>query len=199
MTMVDESSPSDSEWLKRYYAARAFFSALWVASALSVGSSHLAIGIGLIISYPAWDSLANYVDAERSGGLRSNPTQMLNLVVSAIITLAVAVAATRNFHAVIAVVGVWATLAGILQLSTAARRWQSASAQWPMILSGAQSALAGLFFIAKANDPASSLSVADVAPYAAFGALYFAVAAIMLFRKSGVQDGAAGDRGSGRA
>lgn len=196
MTMVDETSPSNSEWLKRYFAARALFSALWVASTLVVGSAHPAIAIGLIISYPAWDSLANYVDAQRSGGLRSNPTQMLNMIVSAIVALAVAVAATRNFHAVIAVVGAWAALAGILQLSTAARRWRSASAQWPMILSGAQSALAGLFFLAKANDPASSPGVADVAPYAAFGAFYFAVAAIMLFRKSGVRTNAASDRGS---
>jgi len=58
-----------------------------------------------------------------------------------------------------------------------------------MILSGAQSAVAGVIFIAKAYDPASSPSVADVAPYAAFGAFYFAVAAFMLFRKSAVRIG----------
>ena len=149
------------------------------------GDPHPALGVALIVAYPAWDSLANYVDARRSGGLRANPTQMINVVVSAIVTLAVAIAATRSFHTVIGVIGVWATLSGILQLWTAARRWRSAAAQWPMILSGAQSALAGLFFMAKSYDPASSLSVADVAPYAAFGAFYFAVAAFMLFRRSG--------------
>lgn len=197
--MNRETSRPNLDWLKRYYISRALFSALWVASALAFGTAYPALGLGLIIAYPAWDSLANYVDARRSGGLRANPTQMLNVVVSAIVTLAVAVAATRNFHAVIAVVGVWATLAGVLQLWTGARRWRSAAAQWPMILSGAQSALAGLFFIAKAIDPASRPSVADVAPYAAFGAFYFAVAAFMLFRKSAVPHSAANDAESRHA
>jgi len=91
----------------------------------------------LIVAYPAWDSLANYVDAQRSGGLRRHPTQMFNAAVSAIVTLAVALATRRDFHAVIAVIGIWAGLSGLLQLSTAARRWRNASAQWPMILSGA--------------------------------------------------------------
>lgn len=197
--MNRETSRPNLDWLKRYYIIRALFSALWVALALAFGKAYPALGLGLIIAYPVWDSLANYVDARRSGGLRANPTQMLNVVVSAIVTLAVAVAATRNFHAVIAVVGVWATLAGVLQLWTGARRWRSAAAQWPMILSGAQSALAGLFFIAKANDLASSPSVADVAPYAAFGAFYFAVAAFMLFRRSAVPHSAANDAESKHA
>jgi hypothetical protein len=50
----------------------------------------------------------------------------------------------------------------------------------PMILSGAQSALAGAFFVKKAADPSIALNVADVAPYAAFGAIYFAISAVVL-------------------
>lgn len=197
--MNSETLPPTSDWLKRYYVIRALFSTVWVGLAFAIGSSHAMLGAWLIIAYPAWDSLANYADAQRSGGLRGNPTQMINVFVSVIVTLAVVFAATRNFHAVIAVIGIWATLSGILQLSTAARRWRNAAAQWPMILSGAQSALAGLFFIAKANDPASNLSVADVVPYAAFGAVYFAMAAIILFWKSGDRNSTAGDSGSERA
>lgn len=197
--MNRETPRPNLAWLKRYYIIRALFSALWVVLAVAIGNAHPALGLGLIIAYPAWDSLANYVDAQCSGGPRRNPAQMLNVVVSAIVTLAVAIAATRNFHAVIAVIGIWATLSGILQLSTAVRRWRSAAAQWPMILSGAQSALAGAFFIAKAYDPGSSLSVADVAPYAAFGAFYFAVAALALVRKSAVRHRRAGDSEDERA
>lgn len=182
MNMTAQISTSNSGWLKRYYALRALFSASWVALAFTVGKTHPPLGIALIVAYPLWDSLANYVDAKHNGGLRSNPPQMLNAVISAIVTLAVAVAATRDFHAVIAVFGLWAALAGILQLSTAVRRWRSAGAQWPMILSGAQSALAGAFFVKRATDTAG-LSVADVAPYAAFGALYFAISAAILFAK----------------
>jgi len=108
---------------------------------------------------------------------------MLNVIVSAIVTLAVAVAATRDFHVVIAIIGIWAGLAGILQLTTAVRRWRTSGAQWPMILSGGQSALAGAVFVKKATDATASLSVADVAPYAAFGAFYFAISAAILFLK----------------
>lgn len=183
MTIAGELAPSNSNWLTRYYLVRFLFSALWVVLALAIGSSHPAFGTGLIIAYPAWDSLANLVDARRSGGLRANPTQAVNAVVSAIVTLTVAVAATRDFHAVIAVIGIWATLSGIFQLSTAVRRWRSAAGQWPMILSGAQSALAGIFFLVMANNPSSNPSVAEVAPYAAFGAFYFAVSAVLLIRK----------------
>ena len=172
---------SNSDWLKRYYVSRALFSTLWVALAFTIGKAHPPLGIGLIIAYPAWDSLANYVDAKRNGGLRANPTQTLNVVVSAIVTLAAAVAAARDFHLVIAVIGIWATLSGILQLSTAVRRWRGFGAQWPMILSGVQSALAGAFFVKQAADASSSLSVADVAPYGAFGAIYFAISAVILF------------------
>jgi uncharacterized membrane protein HdeD (DUF308 family) len=174
---------SNSDWLKRYYVCRVLFSALWVALALTIGKAHPPLGIGLIVAYPAWDSLANYFDAKRNGGLRANPTQLLNVVVSAIVTLAVAVASARDFHLVIAIIGVWAALSGILQLSTAVRRWRGSGAQWPMILSGAQSALAGVFFVTQAANGAASLSVADVAPYAAFGAAYFAVSAVILFLK----------------
>jgi hypothetical protein len=169
--------------LTGYYAIRALVSALWVALALTIGKAHPPLGIGLIVAYPAWDSLANYADAKSNGGLRANPSQMLNVVISAIVTLAVAIAATRDFHAVIAVIGIWAALAGILQLTTAVRRWRTAGAQWPMILSGGQSALAGAIFVKKATDATASLSVADVAPYAAFGAFYFAISAAILFAK----------------
>jgi hypothetical protein len=44
--------------------------------------------------------------------------------------------------------------------------------------------LAGGHFVVKATSASTILSVADVAPYAAFGALYFAISAIVLaFRR----------------
>jgi hypothetical protein len=48
-----------------------------------------------------------------------------------------------------------------------------------MILSGAQSAAAGAMFLREAGAP-DTRSVADIAPYAAFGAFYFLVSAIWL-------------------
>jgi len=180
MSPITIDSRTADRWLMHYYAVRALFSAVWVALTFTIGSSHPPIGVVLIVAYPLWDCLANYVDANRVGGLRINPTQMLNMVVSAIVTLGVVVTLPHGYHPVIAVIGAWAALSGILQLATAVRRWRSASAQWPMILSGAQSALAGAFFVKQAADASTTLGVADVAPYAAFGAIYFTISALVL-------------------
>lgn len=183
MKLSANSPASTRTGLAGYYAIRALVSALWVALALTIGKALPPLGIGLIVAYPAWDSLANYLDARSNGGLRANPSQTLNVAVSAIVTIAVAIAATRDFHTVIAVIGIWAALAGILQLSTAVRRRRHAGAQWPMILSGAQSTLAGLIFVRNAADATTNPTVADVAPYAAFGAIYFAISTVILFSK----------------
>lgn len=102
---------------------------------------------------------------------------MPNVVVSGVTTAAVAIAPTINKHAVLGVYGAWAMLAGIFQLATGVRRWQVYGAQWPMILSGARSALAGGFFIVRA-DGAQVPTISDIAPYAAFGAFYFLVSAL---------------------
>jgi uncharacterized membrane protein HdeD (DUF308 family) len=182
MTNSADITMSGHGWLTRYYAIRALVSAFWATLAFTIGRGNPPLGVALIIAYPAWDCVANYVDAKRNGGFRANPTQLLNAVVSAVVTLAVATTAARDFHAAIGAIGIWAGLAGILQLATAVRRWRSSGAQWPMILSGAQSALAGVIFLKRAAG-ASNLSVADVAPYAAFGAAYFAVSAGILVLK----------------
>lgn len=84
-----------------------------------------------------------------------------------------------SMNLVLAVFGAWAILAGLLQLGTAIRRWRSFGAQWAMVLSGAQSALAGGFFIFQASTPAVP-SIATVTGYAGVGALYFLVSAIWL-------------------
>lgn len=175
---------SSPERLKRYYGIRALFSVVWVALAFLVGRTQPSIGAVLLVAYPLWDCLANYVDAVNNGGLRANSTQMLNALVSAVVTLAVAVTLGRNVHDAIGAIGVWAVLSGILQLSTGVRRWREAAAQWPQILSGAQSCLGGTHFVLLGLHPAAAVSAVTVAPYAAFGALYFAISSgVLAFRK----------------
>ena len=91
-----------SDWLTRYYFARAAFSILWVAAAVAVGTQMPVVAAVLLVVYPAWDALANLVDARRHGGLRKNFTRMLNVVVSGVVTAAVATPLTINVHAVLA-------------------------------------------------------------------------------------------------
>jgi len=180
---AEATTAPDTAALRNYYLVRAGVAAAWVAAAFTIGTREPFAAAALLIAYPAWDALANWADAARSGGLARNPSQALNLAVSGI-TAAAVTATIGNMHAVLAVFGVWATLAGLLQLATAVRRWK-AGAQWAMVLSGAQSALAGGFFVTRALGSATP-GIADLAPYAAFGAFYFAVSAVWLFfRRSG--------------
>lgn len=186
VSLTSDAAPTSnpSHWLKRYYTARTIFSVLWVLLAFTVGRMQPLVGMVLIVAYPLWDCIANYVDASRNGGLRANPSQLLNTVVSAIVAVAVLATLRPDLHVTIGVIGLWAGLSGIFQLATGVRRWRTASAQWPQILSGAQSCLAATHFIMKATNPASVLSVADVAPYAAFGAFYFAISAgVLAFKR----------------
>jgi uncharacterized membrane protein HdeD (DUF308 family) len=165
--------------LKRYYFLRAGVAAAWVVAAFTVGAAHPVAAAILLVLYPAWDAFANARDALANGGLRANRAQALNLAVSAITSLAVLLALRSGMHAVLAVFGIWAALAGILQLAVGVRRWRAYGAQWAMVLSGAQSALAGAFFLKQAAGPATP-SITMIAPYAAFGAFYFLVSAIWL-------------------
>jgi uncharacterized membrane protein HdeD (DUF308 family) len=166
-------------WLKQYYFARAAFSIIWVAVAFTVAADTPVLAGALLILYPAWDAAANVVDAQRNGGLRRNPTQSINAVVSAVTTAAVAVALGASMFAVLGVFGVWATLSGVFQLATAVRRWRTVGAQWAMALSGAQSAVVGVTFLIKANGSVVP-GIGDIAPYAGFGAFYFLVSALWL-------------------
>lgn len=168
-----------SVWLKPYYYSRAAFSIVWVAAAFTIGRTNPAVAAILLMVYPAWDALANLFDAHRNGGMKRNPTQALNVVASGVITAAVAIALGISMNAVLGVFGTWAILAGLFQLGTGVRRWKSAGAQWAMILSGAQSALAGAFFI-KTAAGSQVPGITDFAPYAAFGAFYFLISAISL-------------------
>ena len=177
-TITDAKSP-DRGWLKTYYYLRFAVSAVWVALAFTVAKAVPPLAAVMLIAYPAWDALANYLDAGRSGGLAQNKSQMLNFAVSVVTAVVVAVTLSHGMHQVLQVFGVWAILSGLFQLATGVRRWKSYGAQWAMILSGAQSGLAGAHMLSKAAGTAP-VSIADIAPYAAFGAFYFLISAVSL-------------------
>ena len=178
-TVEQQPAPSTSGWLKRYYFTRFAFSAIWVLIAISVAKSNPLLAAIMLVAYPAWDAIANFIDAQRSGGLRRNKSQLLNFIFSILTAITVAVALGSSLNSVLVVFGIWAGVSGIFQLATAVGRWKSFGAQWAMILSGAQSALAGVFMIFMAYGP-DPVGIANIAPYAAFGAFYFAVSAIWL-------------------
>jgi uncharacterized membrane protein HdeD (DUF308 family) len=175
--MQSHTSPRPN-WLQSYYFTRAIFSIVWIATAILAGGKPLPAAF-LLVVYPLWDAVANLVDARVNGGLKVNPSQALNVVVSIATALAVVVAVYNSTYAVLAVFGAWAILSGLLQLYTGVRRWRAYGAQWVMILSGAQSALAGGFMLSRSLGTVAP-TILDIVPYAAFGAFYFLLSAIWL-------------------
>ncbi|GGG13160.1 membrane protein [Rhizobium wenxiniae] len=173
------AASGNEQWLKQYYFARAAFSIVWVAAALTAGQHSFPVAATLLIIYPAWDAAANVVDAARSGGLAVNRSQGINVTTSAVMTIAVILALTMSMNWVLRAFGLWAIFSGLLQLGTALRRWKTSGGQWAMILSGGQSTVAGALFLLQAQMPQEP-SISTVAGYAGVGAFYFLVSAIWL-------------------
>jgi uncharacterized membrane protein HdeD (DUF308 family) len=75
--------------------------------------------------------------------------------------------------------GAWAIVAGLVQLIVRVTR-RKMGGQWPMILSGGISVLAGGSFIAAAGSDNPTL--ANIAGYAILGGIFFLVSALRLGR-----------------
>jgi uncharacterized membrane protein HdeD (DUF308 family) len=170
-------------WLQKFYFLRAGVAAAWVALVFVTAPASMALAGTLLVIYPAWDALANWLDAQQSGGMHANRGQTFNMIVSAItaVCMGIAVALHGNAGGVL-VFGSWALLAGLFQLIVGITR-RKLGGQAFMIISGAQSALAGIFFMRQSFGVAPGL--VQLAPYAMFGGFYFLASALWLtFKKS---------------
>jgi uncharacterized membrane protein HdeD (DUF308 family) len=172
--------------LRNFYALRALVAFVWVGLAFaSKGQPALVVGT-LLVLYPLWDAAANVIDARRNGGLAANPGQRFNALTSVLAALGMGAGfATHGNAGGVFVFGLWAFLAGVFQLAVGVRR-RKLGGQAFMMISGAQSALAGITFVVRSMGTAPEVS--QLAPYAAFGGLYFTLSALWLtFRRSPAQ------------
>ncbi|WP_201312839.1 hypothetical protein [Dyella sp. EPa41] len=178
--------------LRNFYFLRAGVAFAWVALAFLAASAPALVVGALLVIYPAWDALANVVDAKRSGGLQANPGQKFNALTSIVTAACMAVAfALRGNAGGVLVFGAWALFAGLFQLAVGIRR-RKLGGQVFMMISGAQSALAGVIFAAKSFGAAPT--IAELAPYAAFGGFYFLLSALWLtFKPARTEVGMAAD------
>ena len=171
----------------RLYLVRAFLALVWagllVVALSSSGSltpqeSVPAFAIALLISYPLIDVVASLIDArtQRLGAPRNAVTQVVNAAISTVAAIVIAVTASHGADAILRVFGAWAILTGLIQLTLALlRRRRGTPGQWPMILSGGISTLAGFSFVQMATK--SDLNLSTLAGYATFGAVLFLVSA----------------------
>ena len=167
--------------LRRLYFLRTGFSVLW-ATLLSVFvKGNPEISRVLFIIYPAWDVFATYMDIRANPPYTSKTPQYVNAVIGILMTIGVALALQKGVPEALIVFGIWAIVTGAIQLILGLRRRKELGGQWPMILSGGQSVLAGSVFILMAHSP--TMGINSLAGYAVFGAFYFLIAAIRLSKR----------------
>jgi uncharacterized membrane protein HdeD (DUF308 family) len=161
--------------LRRLYFVRFGFAVVWAALLFATGGKLGPAAVILLVLYPAFDVAAAVVDARTSHdrGLYAN------IAVSSLAAIGLAIACASGVPAVLRVWGAWAIVAGLIQLLVAVSR-RRLGGQWPMILSGGISVLAGTAFavMAGSDNPKPN----NVAGYAVLGGIFFLVSALRLGR-----------------
>ncbi|MEU0137181.1 hypothetical protein ABZ172_24610 [Streptomyces sp. NPDC006296] len=166
--------------LRKLYFLRFAFAAVWAALLFSMAGTLGAVTATLLVIYPLFDTACAVIDirSARTGG-RSVRGLYVNVALSTLTAVGLAVAATSGIPAVLRVWGAWAVTAGIVQLVVGATR-RRLGGQWAMMISGFISVFAGASFAAQAGKGEASLS--SLAGYAFLGGVFFLVSALRLGR-----------------
>jgi hypothetical protein len=176
-------SLDSSRSLRNLYFVRTAFQVVWAASVITTAAKQPSAAAILFLLYPLWDVACTLYDLNtfsKSGSSRNS--QIFNAGLGVAAAVGIGLTVFENPIYAVAIFGVWAFGAGVLQLVAGFhRRRQLGGGQWSMILSGAQSAVAGIaYFLLGLHD---KKHIADVGGYAIFGAFYFLIGGILLNRK----------------
>ncbi|MDX6282195.1 MAG: hypothetical protein QOH03_3266 [Kribbellaceae bacterium] len=183
MTTIESITHTIAPALRRLYFVRFAFAIVWAALMFATKSHLGPVSVALIVLYPLFDVGAAVVDTRSTGPAR---TLYVNMAISLLAAIGLAIACASGVPAVLRLWGAWAVVSGLIQLIVGAGR-RKLGGQWPMMLSGGLSVLAGLSFIAGAS--ADKPSLVNIAGYAVLGGIFFLVSAIRLGRQ---QAGAVG-------
>lgn len=181
MTTVDSPAAGGlAPALRRLYFVRFGFAIVWAVLVFLTTKSGLGpAGVVLVVVYPLFDVASAIVDIRSSKGSGSVRGLYVNIAISVLATIGVGIASASGVPGVLRVWGAWAIVAGLVQLVVGVVR-RRMGGQWPMILSGGISVLAGANFVISASGANPSLST--VAGYAVLGGIFFLVSAIRLGR-----------------
>ncbi|MCZ4498542.1 MAG: hypothetical protein JWQ74_1095 [Marmoricola sp.] len=173
------SAVSEGSDLRNLYAVRCAFALVWAALLAASAASLNPLSVTLLVLYPLFDLGAAVYDFRSPSNSRARGALAINMALSTVAAIGLAVAAGSEIPDVLRVWGAWAITAGLVQLVVAVRR-RHLGGQWPLILSGGISVLAGASFwsMASGDDPA----ITALAGYAALGGTFFALAAFRLRR-----------------
>ncbi|AGP58957.1 DUF308 domain-containing protein [Streptomyces rapamycinicus] len=170
--------------LRSLYLIRVAFSLIWAALVFATSASLVSadkptvIAAVLLIVYPLWDVIATLLERRMTGTGSPNRVSTINMALGLATTAGMIIAVFSTIKTALLVFGIWALAAGAIQLAVAIRRRRAVGGQWPMVISGGQSVLAGGMIAATSASATSGLST--VAGYAAFGAFWFLVSVVAL-------------------
>ncbi|WP_144712842.1 hypothetical protein [Curtobacterium pusillum] len=165
--------------LRTLYFVRFAFQLVWAIVLILTASAGLGpLSVTLLLLYPLFDVAAAIIDHRASRTTGPAPLLYVNMGLSVLAAVGLGFAVASGVPAVMIVWGLWAVTAGAVQLIVAILR-RKLGGQWPMILSGGISVLAGASFILGS---AKAESVSGVGGYAILGAVFFLVSAIRLQR-----------------
>jgi uncharacterized membrane protein HdeD (DUF308 family) len=167
--------------LRNLYFTRTAVQLLWAGVVLATAASNPALAAGLLILYPLWDVACTVYDLRSS--TRSGPAtaQYVNVVLGSLAAIGIAVTAFQSPQQAVVTFGAWAFAAGVAQLAIGISRRKQMGGQWAMILSGVQSAGAGVAFILGGLHDKTHIK--DLGGYAIFGGVYFLIAGLLMHRK----------------
>ena len=163
--------------LRRLHLARFAFAVAWAGLLATTASSLGAFAVTLLVVYPAFDVAAAVVDGRTSARTGAWPAALrLNIVISTVAAVGLAVAGAADIPTVLRVWGAWAIVSGVVQLVLGRAR-RHLGGQWPMMLSGGISVVAGGSFILSAS---GADSMGMIAGYAVLGGVFFLASAVRL-------------------
>ncbi|WP_129306106.1 hypothetical protein [Streptomyces sp. L2] len=164
--------------LRKLYLLRFAFAAVWAALLFATADRLGPLSGTLLVLYPLFDAACAVVDLRSARADRGATRRLsVNIALSVLAGIALAVAVTSGIPAVLRVWGVWAVTAGITQLAVGLVR-RRMGGQWPMIVSGAISTLAGASFFLQAGKDGATLQ--NLAGYAFLGGVFFLASALRL-------------------
>ena len=169
--------------LRNLYFTRTAVQLLWACIVLATAASNPAAAAGLLILYPLWDVACTVYDLRSSTRSNSSPStaQYVNAALGSLAAIGIALTAFKSPQQAVVTFGVWAFAAGVAQLSVGISRRKQLGGQWAMILSGLQSAGAGVAFILGGLHDKTHIK--DLGGYAIFGGVYFLIAGLLMHRK----------------
>ena len=160
--------------LRRLYAVRSGFALVWAVLVFATASGIGPLTAVLLVAYPVFDVAAAVVDVRSSRGSAAGGSGngavaglYVNIAIStlAAVGLVFVIAAGSGVPGVLRVWGVWAVVAGLVQLVVAVRR-RRLGGQWAMIASGAISVLAGISFVLMASNAGATSTRISCLPLA---------------------------------